>query len=118
MAQQAVQIGPGGLGIRLFAGLLKESLTAEGVVAVTQLPHRGIHDGIVIEQNVRPMQSDVVHPAEAPDALPGFGGQGGKGQLAESVVGEISGHSHHLIFDFLRVSSILQQYFEKEKKNS
>ena len=115
MAQQAVQIGPGGFGIRLLTGLFEEFLTAPGVVAVAQLTHGGIHDGIVIEQNVRPMQTDVVHPAEAADALAGRAGQRGQGQLAEAVVGVIGGHCHHLV---LTVFPIVHQFPEKGKKKS
>ena len=115
VAQQAVEVGPCGFGVCLFAGLFKEFLTAPGMVAVAQLPHRRIHDGIVIEQNVRPMQSDVVHSAETSDALPRVCGQGGQGQLSESVVGVIGGHCHHLV---LTVSPIVHHVCGKGKKNS
>jgi len=95
--QNPQQIGLRGLGIGLLAGLREEHLTAVGMVAVPQLAYGGVYGGIVVEENIRPMQTDVVESAEPTDALASFGGELGQRQFAETVMGVIGGHGYHLM---------------------
>ena len=111
--QNPQQIGLRGLGIGLLAGLREEQLTAVGMVAVSQLAHGGVYGGIVVEENIRPMQTDVVESAEPTDALASLGGKFGQRQLAETVMGIIGGHGYHLVGKSIFL--ILHQFFAKGK---
>ena len=93
MTQQSVQIGPGRFGSGGSTGPGKEFLPGLAVKLTAQLSNGGFHQGIVVKEKVRPLQSYVEHPAKPGNTLPGIRREIGKNQLTEPVVGITGRHS-------------------------
>ena len=92
MAQKTVEIGHGSLGIGGFDGSSKEIGAGHFVERACRFSHSCLPVRVKIEENVRPLETDVKHPAEPLDALPGVGRHGFENLLAESVMGIVCGH--------------------------
>ncbi len=98
--QQAVQVGPGGLGGGLGAGPGEQLLTGLAVEGRPQSAGGRFHQGVVVEEKVGALQTHVKQAAEALDALLLLRGKGGQHLPAEAVMGVKGGHRVHLLLFF------------------
>ena len=114
MPQQSQKIDPPGLVARLGADPGEKFLPGLGMECAAQLPRGGFDQGVIVKENIRPVQTHIIQPPEPLDAPAVVGAHSGKQLLSEAVMGVICWHetSPRCFFSHF---SILHDNSEKEK---
>ena len=103
MPQQPQKIDPPGLAARLRADPGEEFLPGLGVEDAAQLSRGGFDQGVIVKENIRPVQTHIVKPPEPLDTSAVVGTHPGEQLLSEAVMGIICWHetSPHSIFSHI-----------------
>ena len=100
MPQKPQKIDPPGLAARLGADPGEKFLPGLGVEDAAQLSRGGFDQGVIVKENIRPVQTHIVKPPEPLDTSAVVGTHPGEQLLSEAVMGVICWHetSPHSIF--------------------
>ena len=69
-----------------------------------QIPNPGFHEGVIVEEKIRALQSHIVQPSETLNILANLGGKGREHLLTETVMG-ITGR-HTITSHFLSIRNL------------
>jgi hypothetical protein len=112
MSQQPVEVGSGGFagrGLHSGAGGGEELRTGHTVKVGTQTAHTVAPEGIIVEEDIRAVQSHIKESAETLNRAPDLRGKAVHTQKTKPVMGVICRHNDHLTVDFCPFYNIFQK---------